>query len=559
MRRFTEFVGSNMKKTILHLLIIICGNTVFAQGPLTETEKIATTAKVWGFLKYYHPGVGSGKYNWDEELFKVLPKIKNCKNTEQLSQVYFDWIKSLGDVKESKRIDPINDVKYFERNFDLNWIDNVAIFTTEVSKKLRHIETNRHQGKKHYVSSSKKVGNIEMRNEIDYKGFDWKDENLRLLSLFRYWNLIEYFFPYKYQTDTDWDEVLNTMIPKFLYPETETNFHLAMLELVVSINDSHAYFTSDKTEAFFGIYWIPAIFKLIDNKAVITSFHDDSLARVDDLRVGDVITKVNGKDVGEMFKEREKYITGSNNTQKKYMAFNRLFNGESSAVNIEYVRDGQTFSKSVSRYLYKDLNYKSDKLESFKILNGNIGYVNMGIIKSNDIPKSMASLQNTRAIIFDLRIYPKEDVHSVINYIASEGHNFYKKIYPDLDYPGKFIWQDGDHHFRKNEHLKYEGKVILLVNERTQSYAEFVAMRLQTGDHVTTIGSQTSGANGRMSELEMVGGFKTRITGTGIFYPDGTETQRKGVKIDIEVKPTIQGIIEGRDEVLDRAMEFVSE
>ena len=57
----------------------------------------------------------------------------------------------------------------------------------------------------------------------------------------------------------------------------------------------------------------------------------------------------------------------------------------------------------------------------------------------------------------------------------------------------------------------------------------------------------------------MVGGFKTKISGVGIFYPDGTETQRKGVKIDIEVKPTIRRIVEGRDEVLDRAIEFVNE
>lgn len=554
-----QLVSNHMKKAILLLVIIISGNLVVAQSPLTETEKLAATAKLWGFLKYYHPHVADGKYNWDEELFKILPRIKNCENTEQLSQLYLDWINSLGDVKEKKQIDPKNDVKYFEKNFDLSWIDNAAIFLPELSEKLRHIEANRHQGKKHYVSSSKKIGNIEMRNEIDYKGFDWKDENLRLLSLFRGWNLIEYFFPYKYQTDTDWDEVLNTMIPKFLYPETETDFHLAMLELIVNINDSHAYFTTDKTEAFFGSYKIPAIFKLIDNKAVITRFYDDSLARMDDLRVGDVITKINGRDVGEIFKEQEKYITGSNNARKRFMAVSYIFNGESNAVDIECIRGGESFSKSVSRYLFKDFKPKSDKIEPFKILDGNIGYVNMGIIKSNEISNSMASVQNTKAIIFDLRIYPKEDVHSIINYIASEGHDFYKRIYPDLDYPGKFIWQDGEHQFRKNEQLKYEGKVILLVNERSQSYAEFVAMRLQTGDHVTTIGSQTSGADGKMSVLEMVGGFKLWITGTGIFYPDGTETQRKGVKIDIEVKPTIQGIIDGRDEVLERAIEFVNE
>ena len=106
--------------------------------------------------------------------------------------------------------------------------------------------------------------------------------------------------------------------------------------------------------------------------------------------------------------------------------------------------------------------------------------------------------------------------------------------------------------------MKYKGKVIILVNETSQSHAEFTAMILQTGDNAITIGSQTSGADGNVDRFEMVGGYKTMITGIGIFYPDETETQRKGIKIDIEVKPTIQGIIDRKDEVLERAIEYAN-
>jgi C-terminal processing protease CtpA/Prc len=53
------------------------------------------------------------------------------------------------------------------------------------------------------------------------------------------------------------------------------------------------------------------------------------------------------------------------------------------------------------------------------------------------------------------------------------------------------------------------------------------------------------------------GGIITQITGVGIYYPDGRETQRVGVAIDEEVKPTIRGIIEGRDELLERAMQII--
>jgi hypothetical protein len=55
----------------------------------------------------------------------------------------------------------------------------------------------------------------------------------------------------------------------------------------------------------------------------------------------------------------------------------------------------------------------------------------------------------------------------------------------------------------------------------------------------------------------MAGGEKTLITGVGIFYADKTETQRKGVKIDVVVQPTIEGRKAGKDELLEKAIELI--
>ena len=53
------------------------GKITFAVHPLTETKKIVTTCKVWGFLKYYHSNVANGNFDWDAELIEILPKLKN--------------------------------------------------------------------------------------------------------------------------------------------------------------------------------------------------------------------------------------------------------------------------------------------------------------------------------------------------------------------------------------------------------------------------------------------------------------------------------------------------
>jgi C-terminal processing protease CtpA/Prc len=81
-------------------------------------------------------------------------------------------------------------------------------------------------------------------------------------------------------------------------------------------------------------------------------------------------------------------------------------------------------------------------------------------------------------------------------------------------------------------------------------------MVLQTAPDVTIIGSQTAGADGDICWLPLPGGYRTAFSGLGVYYPDGRETQRIGIVPDVEVHPTVQGIREGRDEVLEKAKEM---
>lgn len=49
-------------------------------------------------------------------------------------------------------------------------------------------------------------------------------------------------------------------------------------------------------------------------------------------------------------------------------------------------------------------------------------------------------------------------------------------------------------------------------------------------------------------------GLDLNYSSIGIYYPDGTNAQRAGVKIDRQVYPTVEGIRTGRDEVLEAAL-----
>lgn len=64
--------------------------------------------------------------------------------------------------------------------------------------------------------------------------------------------------------------------------------------------------------------------------------------------------------------------------------------------------------------------------------------------------------------------------------------------------------------------------------------------------------------DGNVSVAPLPGGHQTSISGLGIYYPDDSKTQRCGVRIDHPVFPTPEGVLAGRDEVLERALQPAS-
>ena len=71
-------------------------------------------------------------------------------------------------------------------------------------------------------------------------------------------------------------------------------------------------------------------------------------------------------------------------------------------------------------------------------------------------------------------------------------------------------------------------------------------------------GSPSAGADGDVVFVPLPGGVRTRFSGIGVYNPDKSETQRVGILPDVVVRPTIEGMQHGRDEVLEAALEWLS-
>jgi C-terminal processing protease CtpA/Prc len=98
---------------------------------------------------------------------------------------------------------------------------------------------------------------------------------------------------------------------------------------------------------------------------------------------------------------------------------------------------------------------------------------------------------------------------------------------------------------------------VILVNEFSQSQSEYTTMALRAVPGAKVVGSTTAGADGNVSTIILPGNISAIISGIGVCYPDGRETQRVGIVPDVVGRPTSAGIQAGRDEVLERAVQLV--
>ncbi|WP_336719073.1 S41 family peptidase [Chryseobacterium mucoviscidosis] len=517
-------------------------------------ENLKKLGLIWGYLKYYHPGVAEGNYNWDYELFRIYKKTENA-SSEQRDHIFTDWIKGLGKFQTAKNSEPKN-VKIKP---DLDWITNSG-FSKELTELLLQLKDAKRPKVNYYVDFFPNVDNPDFRHENPYREMKYPDEGFRLLSLYRYWNMIQYYFPYKNLIEEDWKGVLKEFIPKFINAKDETEYNLASLELIGRIHDTHAniWGNSKSLEKYFGERYSPVKLTFAENKPVVEGFYDENLGTQTGLKKGDVITEINGENMDNIIKNMLKYLPASNYPTQLRDISRKLLRSNAETINLTILRDGKTEEKIIKTYAYSDIKIKKEPKEFFKMLDGNIAYVYMGSVNADLLPEVFEKIKNTKGLVIDFRSYPSDFVvFKMGKLLKPESSDFVKFTNTSNSQPGLFTFTPSLK-TQGTGKKSYQGKIAILINETTQSSAEYHTMAFRTAPNAKVFGSTTAGADGNVSDIKLPGNISTMISGIGIYYPDGRETQRIGIVPDVEVKPTIDGIKNNKDEVLEKATKWIN-
>ena len=541
-----------MKKLLIPLVILILVSQVF---PTTPNERLACLGRVWGFLKYFHPGVGTGSLDWDQVLIDTIPHVRDAGDLASFNREIDDLINRAGVFTPRDRFTPgpYQDLSLFP------WLEHNELLDEAVRARLAKMVLDFKPFENRYVDYSE-IGLATLGGEPFAFTEYYPDENLRLYALFQYWNWINYFFPYKDLIDEPWGAVLDRMVQPVRNAGDPFAFVAVMKQLSVAIDDAHGYMGSAFFELMVGFYFVPARAAFIEGKTVIDEVYPRLMNPAGALREGDVILKRGDVDIATLRASLYKFAHGSNEWTRQRNINGYVLRGPDPTLRYTIERNGQVLEVEVAAYnnyiMSLDRERRKREADKWRMLPGNIGYVNMAALQNEDVGTMFSQFYATRAIVFDLRGYPNNTWVVVSRYLNPEARPFAGILKPTRKCPGLF-YIEGPQSAGADNPNYYKGKKVLLVNEWTLSQAEYTCMAFQTAPDCTIVGSWTAGADGNTGRVILPCRVVSVYSGFGVFYPDGRPTQQVGIVPDIFIRPTIQGIRDGRDEVLERGVAFI--
>jgi carboxyl-terminal processing protease len=547
--------------------LVVCTPQLRAQAPIDQTDGLAGLCQVWGLLKYFHPSVAN-RTDWDSVLVSAVPRFLAASSRKAFNQTIVDLIGSagLGYVFRELSVGLPRESAGLGSAF--RWIDDPA-FEPATRVLLKAIVLAHRPGSNRYVSDAG-AGNPDFRNDqSSWEADPYPREEVRLLALFRYWNMVQYYFPCKDAMDRDWPDLLTELIPRFRRAANATEYNVAAAGMTSAINDAHASTSSAVLSSYWGMNSAPIRVRLVEDRTVITRVYSRLLTPGADLRPGDIVTHINSVPVEMMRATMRPLVNASNEASLERNIHGYLVRTSATSLSLRIQRGAsETLVVTVDCPSVGAVSVEASvpTASVSAILPGNIGYVHMGLLGVSDVASVMAQLKNTRGIVFDIRNYPNGTLYAVSNYLNPATKPFVKFLEPDYDHPGSFVWTSllvtgpGSPNAWSGAPpatFTYAGRVVILCDQETQSQAEYTVMAFQTAPDSTVIGSQTAGADGNVSLISLPGGIYTYFSGLGVFYPDGRPAKRVGIAPDIVSKPTVQGVREGRDEVLERAIQYL--
>jgi len=335
-----------------------------------------------------------------------------------------------------------------------------------------------------------------------------------------------------------------------------------MMALIARVNDTHAnLWSSMRVQPPVGDSQLPITVRFIEGRATVTEVLMVGAEPMRELQMGDVLLAIGERTVSELITEWSPFYAASNEPTRRRDMARSITRGPVGTVKLRVLRGETTLDLNVARVpissLAKQIRNTHDLPgPAFRRLSPDVAYLKLSAVKADEVPTYLEQAAGTKGWVIDIRNYPSDFmVFALGAHFVAQPTDFASFTLGSAAEPGRFSFRKGNTLQPKLPH--YAGKLVILLDEVSQSQAEYTAMAFRAAPGAIVVGSTTAGADGNVSRIMLPGGMSSMISGVGVFYADRRPTQRIGIIPDIEVNPTLAGIKAGRDETLEVALRQV--
>jgi C-terminal processing protease CtpA/Prc len=391
-------------------------------------------------------------------------------------------------------------------------------------------------------------------------GYPKKEE--RILALAKLYAVMTYFSPHQNLMKVTPEENFKQIFPQIIAAKDSLEYNLALAQFVSNLADSHGFVLSRAYTDMFFSGSFPFHLKKIDDKFIVSKIYDEKWKTEKNISIGDEILAMNDESLGSIFEKARKYFSSSNENGENYNVTNWMLNGNlDETFTLDIKSQENTKSVLAQRIQFGEVSQKKSAIKDTIRFFENIAYVNLAWLQQDKIQSMFSEIKESEALIFDMRGYPKMIIWELSKYLIDEKklNAYYQIPIFDCNY---FMYEQGlslltTKQFTDGIEKKYTNPIVVLMDESTVSQAEYTCSVIKELTGATLIGRQTAGADGDITYIALPGNVYVTFTGMNAMNARQISEQGIGLLPDIEVEYTLEGIREERDEILEKALEYL--
>lgn len=399
----------------------------------------------------------------------------------------------------------------------------------------------------------------------------------RVEGFARLWSMVKFNFAnFDLVPELNWDDVLSEYLPKVMADQSNGAYSLLLQECIARLRDGH---TSVSTSGGNGLPTAspPLRIRSVGGKAIVTELAETEEIKASGINPGDEITHVDGRGVQELLeKDIYPYICASTDQGRNLKAYPRILRGpKESKVSLSIkTLEGATRKVSLTRkarglaMIPRQIR-RSDF--EYRDLENDLAYVALNTFGSKGVVQAFKekfkTIRGKKGLIIDVRKNgggSSSNGDAIIRCLIEKAipHTLWKTpqhiaAFKAWGRPKK--WFEGEPRMIEPKGDKpFLGPVVVLIGTGTNSAAEDFVVPLHASGRATIVGQKSRGSTGQPLLFSFLDGkISGRICTKRDTYPDGREFVGVGIIPDVEVNPTVDDIISGRDVVLEKGIEIL--